>query len=263
MARHWWHDRSKSYRVPILARNVTSAADYITVVPQTEWDDFWSAIDANGYGVSFFGPGGEEASYFRYQFIYSAAFQVQWNRSAAVGDCEVVWFYYDDSAPVDESTAITTTTQQNTSGPVLARIAPDLIAEAESPGATTPNQRVVKTSTEDILIWWDITDLLGRADGTLNGREAGAYYLDSVLFGAGYSDAYSAGSAAGLVDANYCSMVETQDGRLYFGMYLSGGAAATDYELRLSLKLRLIGDTATAIITDSRALLSVQDVEEA
>jgi len=279
MAQMHWHDTNYSKRMMICVPTPSAAAGpYISVTVPAWFDAFWNVIQSTGFDVRFYygaDSGGGTTAYNRSSWTYASrvgVFNVEINDySGATDVSEYFWIYWGYASATDGSTAATTTNLvSHTIAVAQPRAEDTVLALREPPGTATPTQRIEKTSYEERLIWWDITEMLGRSYSTGYGREASEFSLYSVEWDAtAGTGVYVSGARdpAGAPDTLQAitHMVETEDGRTYVGIFVEGGTAGNDYTFSLRLFLSFPPATSTALYdykAEARCLLQVRDPAE-
>ncbi|MGB0973202.1 MAG: hypothetical protein ACPGVG_19945 [Mycobacterium sp.] len=253
----WYYDlantqaykRRKAFSVVTTA--TASSVDVELTIP-TGYDDFWGAIDANGYGVRFFAADGVTAINHQIQSFSSttrtAIFELESAPlPSAVDRCVLYWMVF---API--GTAVNLGHTFTVSSPATASMElgqPDpasaIPVRPQTPSEAQPAGRIAKGTAEVRDVFFDLTDALQPAAGLYNGHrqweEPGIAQVD-VYNSAGTSQAsMNEPSAMRWVSVDVGGGSQRQ--RLYLRARVKAGTDSTSYTLAADI------DTITPLST--------------
>lgn len=229
--------RTASYRRRVALSVVTTAtastAD-IEFTPSDAWDEFWDAIDTDGYGIRLTEADGVTALSYAWSGFNktnkTGTIQIDAAPTPVTADkCVLYWLYYDADSPTDGSSAVTI------SGPLTAyldRTRPDPVrtfdAAPQVPGATAPAQRLAKSTDDSFFIWIEYTGVLQRLAKAYNGRlqwEEPAVGQFDVLD----SDGNAVSAMTTAADMRWVSVRDGQIERIYLRARVNAGSDGAEY----------------------------------
>lgn len=258
-----------SGRFPLLLQGTAGAGPYATiVVPQS--DELWDAMQSDGDDlrtvvartnalVDYSNDAPSTSARTIANFLVEAADVI------SADYLYIYWVYYGNAAAANAEGSVTTTTQVvcTEGGKYYPDAASTVLCLPDPPGATVPAQRISKQTTEEKVLWWDLTPALG--DGpTIGGRPTSQYRLWRILWGTSGSvgsGLYSAETTreTTFADAAECLITEV-DGRFYFGMHLESGVGTSGTDYIAKFVLDFIDESTGSLVRRSyRALVQVRN----
>jgi hypothetical protein len=277
MAATRWHADGYSYRAAITVPTASLTADSLIWDPAAWFDPFWDNVLPTGYDVRFYDALGTLLQHERATWTYasrSASFEVAYaDVSAAATNSELIWAYWGNASATDASAATPTVSSVVASmriiDPTTQANNRVVVALPEAPGNETPSQRISKTTWEQIMVWWDITDLLGDTGLTSYDRPLPNYSLGYVYFdtsaGTGLYTGGTRDDATAPDIVQGSTSINEANGRTYVGVWLTGGTVDTDHVLSLRIALLPTDPIVTwsTPLIEARALVQVRNPDEA
>lgn len=246
-----------------IATSGTDASIYLAI-PVT-WDDFWSVIDSSGEEVRFTDADGVTlCDYEIDSFTLStrtAAYNLEpgYNASQVAGTM-IAWLYYDPiGSPSDLSTSLGVQTENGRISLTDPELLPDqvVVATRPAPGTSEPADTVTKAAAEDILVWFRFDQLLAKRTGSQLASDRDDYEelqaIQVEVLNSGGTD------QSGMRSDALNRAVYTQDGRLYLGVYVTGGSDGTDYTVRVEATTSY-DSQATVRTLEAVCKLEVRDI---
>lgn len=240
------------------------ASSDVRISIDAEHDEFWDNVRSDGFDVRFVNGSNFVETYKRTTWDYankSAVFELNGITFLGVAnEVNVRWMYWGNANAADGASL-----------PTIGTTIPGVVhlgrpqgaiyqAQLPRPGATTPLDEFGKTTTDEMLIWCDLSDILEKSSTPLNGHNGWEAPHSLVM------DVQQGGvSQAGLFDAARCRFVELAPGEIYVGLFVKGGTDANDYTIVPRIQTTHIHVLSTENYYRElypRALLRVNDVNE-
>jgi hypothetical protein len=254
-----WYDEDWPFRLAAYVRNTTVTTTFDIIIPITELSaHFWENVQADLDDVRVTSAYGVLLTYDIASLDYanrSVVVEVD-DFDAEVGEkCNLIWLYYGNAAATAANTSFVTSSPKiggaaSFVNPLEAQFV-HVAARAQA-DQTRPLDTVVKTSTEEMVVYVDVTDWL--ADGSY--PIEGSMGLEGVLYAT--LDIQQAGvTVSSMYDSVQSIYPVEHAGRIYLGVHVQAGTHDNDYTGILKL-------TTTAGNTyEHRFLIKVYDVSEA
>ena len=226
-----WYSSDYTRRMPILVDNRSGAGTIdVSVVVPPEWGEFWTSIDASGYGIRVTDSDG--VSPVAYQWSGSPAF----NRATRTGTLQVdgwtpatddgwvvLWVYFGIGTPSDGAGSFTPSTPKTGYIYIGAPTRPVFDATPVVYGSTAPPLSYQVDPGETTRLFCRLRDVLAVQAGPLNGSVT--YEEVAVL-------AFTA-SNGGTADTNVWTAdsvrLHEYSGVLYASVAVTAGASGNDY----------------------------------
>lgn len=265
-----WFDEDWSYRMLLCGHNTGITAPDCDVVLSPSHAHFWANVESDGHDVRFArGEGRNSINYDRQAWDYAnqaATFEFGDGTTLfpdpATEGMEIISLYYGNAAAADIASGFVPVVDFDfLAYPADPRSDPSKIVLWRPPerGTTEPIAVVTKTSTEAIIIWFDITDALQRADvpfeGSISLEQVKHFWYD-------VTDASV--SQAAMFDFSLAQVYETDFGaggmgRTLLGCYVKAGSAGTDYLVQCLFYTAFYTSGDSRRVLDARCVLKVQD----
>lgn len=177
----WYQEPSTTIRwrrrVPItVVTTNTDTSRNVTVEIPEGWDDFWTAIDTDGFSLRVTTADGVTKATYNATIVKSARFgslDIGSVGLPGVADRAVLlWLYYMPTDTADDSSGSPSISSQLTGRIDLGRPDPQWIRRIRPnpPGQTVPDATVSKATTGSTFVWLDFTDVLQPARSGYYGR---------------------------------------------------------------------------------------------
>lgn len=247
-----------AYQFRALITVTSDGTDDVTITVPPDWDEFWDNIQSDGddIRVTTF-DGVTDIDYQWASFTYgtrTGVIEVDNYSSVTYAESGVLWLYFGNAAATDGSASFTASTPVDgfihlgRPGNLVLDVTPD------PPGATVPSQRIAKTSTAEIWVWWRLIDLEKRS--APYNRSTSYEELKAVM----HASVQTGGmDQSGMYDYNELRMVEGADGLTYIRSLILGGSDGTDYTITFNV---VTGNGSSTRTQTARALLEVRDPAE-
>lgn len=247
-----------------------STADIDTTIPP-DWDEFWAAIDSNGYGIRVTTYDGRTAVPYAVDNGSGGAFD-KTNRLGRIrldgapmpnvaNTVALFWVYFDTDAPTNGAVAVTMTGV--VTGYILqARPSNRLVrAKRQPPGLTRPADIDSKATAATEQFWFDVAGLLQRYPRPQQRR-----LVREEIRAAGYAVLDDTGSVAGgMATAADTRFVEILDGlhrQMLVRVSVSGGTTGARYTVALTLRTGdPLGGQQTIVVPLGLVVRDVVEVE--
>ena len=222
--------------ITIVTDSTASTRDVEAVVPNG-WDEFWDAIDANGYNIRVTGADGVTPIVYRWTGFNKT------NRVGTIqlesvptpttaGRAVLIWLYFSAAAVQADGAGAVTVTSGLTGyiergSPVPAQT---FRVVAQPPGNTIPTRRIGKLSSVSTFVWLDFGEALEPASGAYNGSLA---WEEPSVANVAVLDTSAAAVASMTADADMrwvTRRVGTRE-RIFLRLRLKAGATANRYTL--------------------------------
>lgn len=264
-----WHYNmnAKLQRAPIAVMQ-HATADYVLVTLVIGMDAVFSVCESSGYDLALAPAAGPFSSitYDSPSFGYatkSGSLRADYDGTAATR-VECWWLYWQEAGASDGSGTLAATTTATVG--YLTAAGPSGVmftAAPTAPGQATPTQQFGKLSTESVMVWFEISTLLGGTDQTTWGRQTSERYLYYIDFdGTTGSGLYTGASTLAVAADRDGTRFFEEANRFWVGLKVDGGVSGTDYTLRL-IGVTAEADTgANTFPFDVRVLCRVLDPTE-
>lgn len=257
-----WYDADWESRFPVLGKDATGSEDTrITIYPAMS--DFWANVDSSGDDIRVTDGGGVDlVDYELTTWSYAAKTAVV-DLDAINSDYSVFWFYYNSAGASAASTTLADAIggagqADDETDPLVAATRRVVLVTARAPNTSAITDIFVKTSTERIMIWWDITDQLARRSVEVEGSN----FLEepSTL---SYQVTTGGTPQAPMDGEPTIIQTDRGRGRIYVGTPVQAGSDGTDYTVELVINTVLGGSESTTNQTiEARCIVQVVDPDE-
>lgn len=233
-----WLHTDHNQRYPVAVDGVTGASSgtvEVTINVPSFWDDFWDNVQdtTNGYDIVVTDSDGVSVLTFDLAGTFNHANKTCTIRISglvldAASKMTCIWLYWN-KASASSQQGTPTTASPITAYVYLGKPTGEtlVVARHETPGVTTPSQRIFKDPAEVFHVWWDVTDILARQVQPYNrgtGLESIAWATHSELAPGAFTPS----------DAN--TRYAMADGKLYVRVQGSAGGTGTNANSLLTIK---------------------------
>lgn len=256
-----WYSASWKYRAPISLYQAaaTTPIDVVAPIP-VDFEHFWANVLANGNDVRVTSANGRTLVSYDLAAGWDVAtltgiLELDNVTVAISGKTTLFWLYYGNAAGADARSAVAPST------PVTGTIAKDaprsfvVPVAMEKPGALKPVKELAKKSTENVDIYFEITDFLVRRSNSFAGsdryEEVASFVASATTGGADATNT--------VIDKTLVRYVEWGD-RGFVVVPVTGGTDAIDYTIVATITTV---ELEKARVVSARCLMKVRDVDDA
>lgn len=247
-----------------------ATADIDTTIPP-DWDEFWAAIDSNGYGIRVTTYDGRTAVSYAVDNGSGGAFD-KTNRLGRIridgaampnvaNTVALFWVYFDIDSPTNGSVAVTMTSI--VTGYILqAKPSNRLVrAKRQPPGLTRPADIDSKATAATEHFWFDVAGLLQRYPRPQKRR-----LFREEIRAAGYAVLDDAGAVVGgmstAADTRFVEIVDGLHRQMLVRVTGTGGTTGERYTVALTLRTGdPLGGQQTIVVTLGVVVRDVVEVE--
>lgn len=248
-----WYSSNWGYRLPVAIDNTSGATTIdATITVPIDAELFWSKVETDGHDVRFTGSDGVTVlAYNRATWNHgnrSAVFNVDSVTCGSNDATAVMFMYFGNSAASDGSTSPTITGAKTGTIELACHTGGQTVLLAPfSPGETIAQQKITKSSTEEVDIWVDCRRALqARCQSYEKSRRYEEIdYVGVQVTSSGTDDT-----------GRYDESKTTVSDPGWVKVRLKSGTSGTDYTLVVTI------GTSTTRVLQARALLDVQDIDE-
>ena len=233
-----WIDASWSFRVPVTFDNTSGSAaiDGRVTVPAT-FSQFWDHVLSTGFDVRVTAADGVTPLTFKrstWDYANAAAVIDVDNWAPGSADASVVAFLYWGRVAAPDAASVFTALSPKLGSIELATPRGIVVdARGESPGTTTPSQRIEKKPAETRFVYIAVESLLAPRS-TL---AAGSRLYEEIQW-IQFRVTDGAVDQPGMYDETATRVIES-GGQRYARVQIAAGAAAEDYTLETTIRTSL------------------------
>lgn len=242
----------------------TSPVDVNITIP-TEWDDFWTTIDASANNLRVVWYDGKTVLSYAVDDGAGGAF----SSSARTGRIRIdgmvvpttasqllIWLYWDPTSNQSSGAVAVTITSARDGYIELGSPGQHQFAHRpQTPRTTRPRDKVHKTVNEQAFVWIRLDRALGKrfVKGRGGQRHEEPLHLTQQVLNSGGSD------QAAMYDQTKARFVESPTGEMWARLLVKAGSTATFYTLVVLTRTIQPGDTSATQQLETRIGIAVRD----
>tara|TARA_R100000234_G_scaffold56126_1_gene33812 strand:+ start:309 stop:1064 length:756 start_codon:yes stop_codon:yes gene_type:complete len=248
-----WYSNTWGYRLPVSINNTSGATSFdATITVPFDAQIFWSNVENDGHDVRFTSSDGMTVlAYNRATWNYSdrvAIFNVDSVPCASNDATAIMFMYFGNSSASDGSTSPSISSAKTGSIELASHVGGQtVVLRPFRAGETIAQQKISKTSNEEIDVWIDCRRALQKRSVAFNKsrrlEEVDYIQVQVLANGSDQSGQYDE-SKTTLSDPGWVKC------------RLKAGSSGTDYTLAVT-----IGTSQTRVL-QARAIVDVQDIDE-